>query len=66
VSNTASTVARWIAEALECLGSLPVRHGHRAGTEAFLATRMGEQWGGAFGTVPTGLDLAPILERALV
>ena len=24
------------------------------------------EWGGAFGTLPTGLDLAPILERALV
>jgi putative acyl-CoA dehydrogenase len=27
---------------------------------------MGGQWGGAFGTMPTGLDLAPILERAMV
>jgi putative acyl-CoA dehydrogenase len=27
---------------------------------------MDRQWGGAFGTLPTGLDLAPILERALV
>ncbi len=34
--------------------------------EAFLATRLGGQWGGAFGTLPVGLDLAPILERALV
>jgi putative acyl-CoA dehydrogenase len=34
--------------------------------EAFLATRLGGQWGGAFGTMPAGLDLAPILERALV
>jgi putative acyl-CoA dehydrogenase len=34
--------------------------------EAFLATRIDGQWGGAFGTLPTGLDLAPILERALV
>ena len=24
------------------------------------------QWGGAFGTMPTGLDLAPILERAMI
>ena len=38
----------------------------KASAEAFLATRMGGQWGGAFGTMPTGLDLAPILERALV
>ena len=60
--------ARKIAEgiSLALQGSLLVRHGHPAVAEAFLATRMGGQWGGAFGTLPTGLDLAPILERALV
>jgi putative acyl-CoA dehydrogenase len=47
-------------------GSLLVRHGHPAVAEAFLATRLDRQWGGAFGTMPTGLDVAPILERALV
>ena len=47
-------------------GSLLVRHGHPAVAEAFLATRLGGQWGGAYGTMPTGLDLAPIIERALV
>src|SRR5271166_531433 len=60
--------ARKIAEdiSLALQGSLLVRHGHPAVAEAFLATRIGGQWGGAFGTLPTGLDLAPILERALV
>jgi len=60
--------ARQVAEdiALALQGALLVRHGHPAVAEAFLATRMGGQWGGAFGTLPTGLDLAPILERALV
>ncbi|WP_421842126.1 acyl-CoA dehydrogenase family protein [Mycobacterium sp.] len=60
--------ARKIAEDI-CLalqGSLLVRHGHPAVAEAFLATRLGGQWGGAFGTMPAGLDLGPILERALV
>ena len=60
--------ARKVAEDI-CLalqGSLLVRHGHPAVAEAFLATRLGGQWGGAFGTMPAGLDLAPILERALV
>jgi putative acyl-CoA dehydrogenase len=60
--------ARQVAEDI-CLalqGSLLVRHGHPAVAEAFLASRLGGQWGGAFGTLPTGLDLAPILERALV
>ena len=60
--------ARKIAEdiSLALQGSLLVRHGHPAVAEAFLATRMGGQWGAAFGTLPTGLDLAPILERAMV
>lgn len=59
---------RKIAEDI-CLalqGALLIRHGHPAVAEAFLATRVGGQWGGAFGTMPTGLDLAPIIERALV
>ncbi|WP_137148935.1 acyl-CoA dehydrogenase family protein [Mycolicibacterium sp. CR10] len=59
---------RKIAEdiSLALQGSLLARHGHPAVTEAFLASRLGGQWGGAFGTLPTGLDLAPIIERALV
>ncbi|MGH3557239.1 MAG: acyl-CoA dehydrogenase family protein, partial [Mycobacterium sp.] len=60
--------ARKVAEDI-CLalqGSLLVRHGHPAVAEAFLATRVGGQWGGAFGTMPAGLDLAPIIERAMI
>jgi putative acyl-CoA dehydrogenase len=60
--------ARRVAEDI-CLalqGALLVRHGHPAVAEAFLATRLDGQWGGAFGTLPAGLDVAPILERALV
>jgi putative acyl-CoA dehydrogenase len=60
--------ARKVAEdiSLALQGSLLVRHGHPAVAEAFLASRLGGQWGAAFGTLPTGLDLAPILERAMV
>jgi putative acyl-CoA dehydrogenase len=60
--------ARKVAEdiSLALQGSLLVRHGHPAVAEAFLATRLGGQWGGAYGTMPAGLDLAPILERSLV
>jgi putative acyl-CoA dehydrogenase len=60
--------ARKIAEdiSLALQGSLLVRYGHPAVAEAFLASRLGGQWGGAFGTLPTGLDLSPIIERALV
>ncbi|WP_328351508.1 acyl-CoA dehydrogenase family protein [Mycobacterium sp. NBC_00419] len=64
VEYRARKVAEDICLALQ--GSLLVRHGHPAVAEAFLATRMGGNWGGAFGTLPTGLDLAPILERCLV
>ena len=60
--------ARKVAEdiSLALQGSLLVRHGHPAVTDAFLATRMAGDWGGAFGTLPSGLDLGPIIERALV
>jgi putative acyl-CoA dehydrogenase len=60
--------ARKVAEdiSLSLQGSLLVRYGHPAVAEAFLASRLGGQWGGAFGTLPTGLDLSPIIERALV
>ncbi|MDY6998803.1 MAG: acyl-CoA dehydrogenase family protein, partial [Actinomycetota bacterium] len=60
--------ARQVAEdiSLALQGSLLVRHGHPAVTEAFLASRLGGAWGGAFGTLPTGLDLAPVIERAMV
>ncbi|BBZ35243.1 acyl-CoA dehydrogenase family protein [Mycolicibacterium confluentis] len=47
-------------------GALLVRHGHPAVADAFLATRLDRRWGGAYGTMPAGLDVAPILERALV
>ncbi|MBS9534933.1 acyl-CoA dehydrogenase family protein [Mycobacterium sp. M1] len=60
--------ARKIAEDI-CLalqGAQLVRHGHPAVAEAFLATRIGGQRGGAYGTLPSGLDVAPILERILV
>lgn len=41
-----------------------LRHGHPAVTEAFVASRLGGDHGDVFGTLPAGLDLAPILERA--
>jgi hypothetical protein len=47
-------------------GRLLIRHGHPAVAEAFLATCFDGRWGGAYGTLPTGLDVAPILDWALV
>jgi len=58
--------ARKVAEDI-CLalqGSLLVRHGHPAVAEAFLATRLGGEWGHAFGTLPPRADLKAIVERA--
>ncbi|WGX96461.1 acyl-CoA dehydrogenase family protein [Nocardioides sp. L-11A] len=42
---------------------LLIRHAPTAVADAFCATRLARDWGSAFGTLPAGLDLAPILER---
>ncbi len=52
--------------ALVLQGSLLVQHAPPAVADAFCATRLSRDWGGAFGTLPTGLDLQPVLERAFV
>ncbi|MFD0692376.1 isovaleryl-CoA dehydrogenase [Actinomadura fibrosa] len=58
--------ARRVAErlALVLQASLLVRHGHPAIADAFCASRLDRDWGTAFGTLPPGLDLAPIIDRA--
>jgi putative acyl-CoA dehydrogenase len=58
--------ARRVAEriALVLQASLLVRHGHPAVADAFCASRLGGDWGHAYGTLPSGLDLAAIIERA--
>ncbi|MSZ75571.1 MAG: DNA alkylation response protein, partial [Actinobacteria bacterium] len=60
--------ARRIVEQLALVfqGAQLLRHAPHAVGDAFCATRLGRDWGGAFGTLPTGLDLAPIIERGLV
>ncbi|GAA1745466.1 acyl-CoA dehydrogenase family protein [Aeromicrobium alkaliterrae] len=57
--------ARRIVEqmALVFQGSQLLRHAPTAVADAFCASRLDRDWGGALGTLPTGLDLAPILER---
>jgi putative acyl-CoA dehydrogenase len=57
--------ARRIVElmALVFQGSQLLRHAPSAVADAFCASRLGRDWGGAFGTLPAGLDLEPILER---
>ncbi|WP_228941668.1 acyl-CoA dehydrogenase family protein [Nocardioides sp. Leaf374] len=60
--------ARRVVEqlALVLQGSLVVRHAPAAVADAFCASRLGRDWGGALGTLPPGLDLDPVVERALV
>ncbi|MEV5985324.1 acyl-CoA dehydrogenase family protein [Streptomyces sp. NPDC052051] len=50
--------------ALVLQGSLLVRHAPSAVADAFCASRLGGDWGGAFGTLPHTLDLASVVERA--
>jgi putative acyl-CoA dehydrogenase len=50
--------------ALALQGSLLVRHGHPAVADAFTASRFASDgFGWTFGSLPHGVDLAPILER---
>ena len=62
----AQASARRLVErmALVLQGSLLVRYGHPAVADAFCASRLGGDWGVAFGTLPSGVDTAAILERA--
>ncbi len=64
--HRAQLLARRLAEQITLVlqGSLLVRHGTPAVADAFCASRLGGDWGHAFGTLPTGADLGPILDRA--
>jgi putative acyl-CoA dehydrogenase len=50
--------------ALALQGSLLVRYAPPAVADAFCASRLGGDWGHAFGTLPPGVDAAAIVERA--
>jgi putative acyl-CoA dehydrogenase len=50
--------------ALVLQGSLLVRHAPAAVADAFCASRLAGDWGYAFGTLPTNVDTASIVERA--
>jgi putative acyl-CoA dehydrogenase len=60
--------ARHVVEQMALLlqGGLLLRHGDPAVADAFAASRLGRNWGIAYGTLPTGIDTARILERAAV
>jgi putative acyl-CoA dehydrogenase len=50
--------------ALAFQGSLLVRYGHSAVADAFCASRLAGDEGLALGTLPSGLDVGTIVERA--
>ncbi|MFE0176598.1 acyl-CoA dehydrogenase family protein [Streptomyces sp. NPDC059002] len=50
--------------ALVLQGSLLVRYAPPEVADAFCASRLGGDWGAAFGTLPHSLDLASVVERA--
>lgn len=58
--------ARRVVErmALVLQGALLVRHAPTEVADAFCASRLGGEWGAAFGTLPTGAHLAAVVDRA--
>jgi putative acyl-CoA dehydrogenase len=56
---------RLAARMAQCLqGALLVRYATPEVADAFCASRLGGEWGGTFGTLPHGLDLGALVERA--
>jgi putative acyl-CoA dehydrogenase len=57
--------ARLIVERMALLlqGSLMVRYADEASADAFLASRLGGEWGQAFGTLPASTDFTRIVDR---
>jgi len=64
--ETLESRARRVVEGMAlCLqGSLLVRHAPAAVADAFCASRLGEQGGLEYGTLPAGTDFAAIVERS--
>ncbi|MCD9153151.1 acyl-CoA dehydrogenase family protein [Aeromicrobium duanguangcaii] len=64
--HDAAASARWLASRMAAIlqGALMIRYSTPAAADAFCASRLGGQWAGTFGTLPAGLDLQAILERA--
>ena len=64
--ETLESRARKVVEgmALAFQGSLLVRYGDRTVADAFCASRLDGDHGGAFGTLPAGIDFGAIIERS--
>ncbi|MDI5909748.1 MULTISPECIES: DNA alkylation response protein [Streptomyces] len=67
LATTSEAGARRLVEhmALTLQASLLVRHAPSAVADAFCATRLGGDWGHAFGTLPDAAEVELILDRAL-
>jgi putative acyl-CoA dehydrogenase len=67
LSDVDESQARRVVEkmALILQGALLVKHGHPAVADAFLGSRLGGDWGVAFGTLAKSTDFASIIERAV-
>ena len=65
--GAAEASARRVVERLMLVlqGALLVRHAPAAVADAFCASRLARDSGGAFGTLPAGLDLRAIVDRAM-
>ncbi|HEX4467707.1 MAG TPA: isovaleryl-CoA dehydrogenase [Solirubrobacteraceae bacterium] len=64
--QTLESRARRVVETMAlCLqGSLLVRHGNDAVADAFCASRLGDEGGLEYGTLPPGIDFESIIERS--
>jgi putative acyl-CoA dehydrogenase len=64
--ETLEVRARRVVEgmALALQGAQLVRHGDPAVADAFCASRLAGDWGGAFGTLPAGTDFKTIIRRS--
>ena len=64
--ETLEVRARRVVEgmALAFQASMLVRHGDPAVADAFCASRLGGDWGEAFGTLPAGTDFKAIINRS--
>jgi putative acyl-CoA dehydrogenase len=60
--------ARRLVERMALLlqAALLLQRGDPAVANAFIASRLAGDWGGAYGTLPVGIDIAAILDRARV
>ncbi|HEY9522205.1 MAG TPA: isovaleryl-CoA dehydrogenase [Thermopolyspora sp.] len=68
LASAGQSEARRLAEEMTLVlqGALLVRHSPAAVADAFCASRLSGDWAHAFGTLPPGLDLTTIIDRARI